>query len=193
MSRSRSRINVLFSSTCYHAPRNTSRGFAIFFLDHSCSYVLFCLISCTSVLYRVYLIVSLCGWIRWRNISLFVTKATHWSAIRTHISLAISKKNVLSNTDYHFERLVPLSSNQLFKRRERNSSSCVCVLHKTSHKEISRRVQSRQRNCTKKAWSRCKVGVLFIKQITFWTFSSRSPSSLLKLSGLLTQFGETLW
>ena len=70
-----------------------------------------------------------------------------------------------------------------FSKRKKNSSSCVYVLHKTSHQEISRPSRAvTAKKCTKKCNARAELlfwllSLLFL----FLTFSLPSPSSLLKL------------
>ena len=72
-----------------------------------------------------------------------------------------------------------------FRKRKKNSSSLVYVLHKTWNSAFSRRsrVETAEKR-TRKVWCTCKFVVLLNKAIAFWTFSSQSPSPslLLKLS-----------
>ena len=66
-----------------------------------------------------------------------------------------------------------------FRKRE-TSSSCVYVLHKTCHQEISRPSRAvMAKKCTKKCKCTCRVVVLVIKPIAFLTLLL--PSLLLKL------------
>ena len=69
-----------------------------------------------------------------------------------------------------------------FKKRKKNSSSLVYVLHKTWNSAFSRcsRVETAEKR-TRKVWCTCKFVVLLNKAIAFWTFSLPSPSLLLKL------------
>ena len=66
--------------------------------------------------------------------------------------------------------------------RKRNSSSCVYVLNRTSHKGISRgsgKVTAKK--CTKKCDARAKFFMLINPMLLFLTFPLPSPSSVLKL------------
>ena len=70
-----------------------------------------------------------------------------------------------------------------FRKRKKNSSSLVCVLHKTWNYAFSRRSRSETaEKCTRKVWCMCKFVVFLNKSIAFLTFSLPSPWSLLKLS-----------
>ena len=73
------------------------------------------------------------------------------------------------------------------ERERKRLSSCVYVLDKTSHQEISRPevVQWRQRDVPK-----CRVAELLL---LFLTFSLPSPSSLLKLPISGGSFAKTLY
>ena len=68
------------------------------------------------------------------------------------------------------------------RKRKKNSSSLVCVLHKREimHFQVVV-VQRRQRNVQEKCDCTCKFVVLPNKPIAFLTFLLPSPSSLLKL------------
>ena len=69
-----------------------------------------------------------------------------------------------------------------FRKRKKNSSSLVYVLHKTWNSAFSRRsrVETAEKR-TRKVWCTCKFVVLLNKAIAFWTFPLPSPSLLLKL------------
>ena len=67
-----------------------------------------------------------------------------------------------------------------FRKRKQNSSSCLYVLHKTPHREISRPSRAvTAEKCTKSVMHVRVVVLLFF--FFFLTFSLPSPSSLLKL------------
>ena len=56
-----------------------------------------------------------------------------------------------------------------FRKRKKNSSLCIYILHKTSHQEISSpRLAVTAMKCTKKCNARAKFVVLVIKPIAFW-------------------------
>ena len=66
-----------------------------------------------------------------------------------------------------------------FRKRKKNSSLFVYVLHETWNQVFSRAETAMK--CPKKVWCTCKIFVLLYKPIIFLTFSLSSPSSLLKL------------
>ena len=73
-----------------------------------------------------------------------------------------------------------------FRKRKKNLLSCVCVLHTTSHREIScfRRVLT-AKQCTKKCNVRAKLLFCLLSLLLFWTFSLPLPSSSLKLPNVM--------
>ena len=64
-----------------------------------------------------------------------------------------------------------------FRKRKKNSSSCVYVLHKTCHQEISRPGRAvTATKCTQKCNARAELLFWLQKPIAFLTFSLPSPS-----------------
>ena len=81
-----------------------------------------------------------------------------------------------------FPRVEFLETAPKFRKRKKNSSSCVFVLHKTSHQEISRPSRAvTEKKCTKKCNARAELLFWLVKRIAFLPFLLPSPSSLLKL------------
>ena len=75
-----------------------------------------------------------------------------------------------------------LETTPKFKKRKKNASSCVYVLHKTSHQEISRRSRAvMAKKCTIKCNAHTELLFFLLSLVLFLTFSLPSPSSLLKL------------
>ena len=77
------------------------------------------------------------------------------------------------------------------RKRKKNSSSLVYVLHKTWNEAYSRRSRAvgDGKEMYKNAWYKCKIVVFF----TFFTFSLLSPLSLLKLPYAIVSRGDWLW
>ena len=64
-----------------------------------------------------------------------------------------------------------------FRKRKKNSSSLVYILHEAKNQAFSRRSRAATATkCTKKAWCTCKIVVLVNKPIAFLSFSLQSPS-----------------
>ena len=61
-----------------------------------------------------------------------------------------------------------------FRKKKKNSSSCVYVLHKTSHQEISRPSRAvMAKKCTKKCNARAELLFWLLSLLLFWRSSCR--------------------